>query len=61
VKGKTVKIPVPGMQGRLGLGTAIKRATERVGIKGEDCGCKDRADTLDRKAEFVGWKEWRGR
>ena len=56
-----MKIPVPGMQGRLGLGTAIKRATERVGIKGEDCGCKDRADTLDRKAEFVGWKEWRGR
>ena len=54
-----MKIPIPGMKGRVGAGTAIKRFTEKLGIPDKDCGCKERAKKLDRAAEFVGWKEWR--
>ena len=53
-----MKIPVPGMQGRVGAGTAIKRFTEKLGIPDKDCGCKERAKKLDRMVEFRGLKEW---
>jgi hypothetical protein len=42
---KPIVIPIPGMQGQVGLGTLIKKATSAVGIK--PCGgCQKRADQL---------------
>ena len=55
-----MKIPVPGMKGRMGAGEVLQWAAKKVGMPDKDfgCGCKERAKKLDRAAEFVGWKEW---
>lgn len=51
-KPRPIRIPVPGVRGRIGLGRAVRRLTTALGVR--PCApCAARAQRLDRRVELV--------
>ena len=49
------RIPIPGLPHEVGLGQAIAKATQAVGVK--PCGgCKKRAEAMDKQVVFSPWR-----
>jgi hypothetical protein len=53
--GARVRVPVPGLHNGLGLGDAVAKVTDRLGVK--PCGkCGERREKLNQLVRFNPWE-----